>query len=595
MLKVIQSTNSFSAPKDACAQTKRTHRISVISIASLLGGCVLAVVIALGLLPAATGAEVFQYAARVKSADGKECVAYLWTPPQARRIRGVLVGGMILMEEQFVADPLIRQVCQEQQLAIVYFVPHLDAKFEYQQGNGELLEEALKKLADASGYDEIRHAPLFPFGHSVATIFARNVAFWRPQRCFGVLLFKGGMGFPAFDPQANVLGVPILVVKGQFEEFGPGPSGVLRDFEDRQTAWKNTRDGLLKLRQKDQQYLLSLLVEPGGTHFAWSEPVARFSAMFLRKAAQRRIAQPADHDGHSVTPRQSSQSPGVPAAGETVGSVCRRVDFADGVLASGTLEKPEAPPAPYSQYKGEPGSAFWHFDLELAQASQSIHKDLFARQPQFVTFADPRSGKPIYVGHDLRLRLSPFFVSADTLKVAAVFLDKPPDKYPRSDAPVGHAEGPIRFRAFSGPIEQVSPNLFRIRFSRHGRLRAGILAYHPGDARYRYAEQPGLIQVAERLTKGSSQRINFSPVGPLRPDSPPALLQATSDSGLPVRYYVDYGPAVVEDNRLRIVDVPCRARFPMEIVVVAYQYGSAVEPYVQTAEPVRQVISLERP
>jgi hypothetical protein len=275
--------------------------------------------------------------------------------------------------------------------------------------------------------------------------------------------------------------------------------------------------------------------------------------------------------------------------------VCRQVDPAEGALASGALENPDVLPAQHAQYKGESGGAFWHFDLELARASEAIQKDLFARQPQFVTFADPRSGKPIYVGHDLRLRMSPFFVSADRFKVAAVFLDKPPDKYPPCPSPVGHAEGPIRFRPFVGAIEQVGPDVFRIRFNGRAGLRAGVLAYHPGDAKYRYAEQPGLIQLPERLTKGSGQQITFPPVGPLRASSPPVLLRATSDSGLPVRYYVEYGPAIIEDNCLKIVDVPCRARFPMEIVVVAYQYGSAVDPYVQTAEPVRQVITLEKP
>ena len=583
---------SFGAWKPFGERRFAMHRRTA---AWLLSACLLWAATELFVLPSPCAAEVFQYAVETRTADNKECVAYLWTPPQAQYIRGVLVGGMILMEEQFVADPLIRQVCRDQQLAIVYFAPHLDAKFEYHQHSGQLLQEALEKLAGVSGHGEISTAPLFPFGHSVATIFARNVAFWQPQRCFGVLLFKGGMGFPAFDPQASVLGVPILVIKGQFEEFGPGPSGVLREFEDRQTAWKNSRDGLLRLRQKDPRYLISLLVEPGGTHFAWSEPVARFSAMFLRQAAERRLAPLATTAEAAQTSRPNSPSPATLQAKQSSAAMCRPVEPAEGALASGVLESPDAPPAQYARYKGEPGGAFWHFDVELAQASEAIHKDLFARQPQFVTFADPRSGKPIYVGHDLRLRISPFFVSADTLKVAAVFVDKPPDKYPPSQTPVGHAEGPIRFRPFAGPIEQVGPELFRIKLNGRGGFRAGVLAYHPGDDKYRYAEQPGLIQLPEKLTKGKPQKITFPSVGPLRADSRPVLLRATSDSGLPVRYYVEYGPAIIEGNQLKIVDVPCRARFPMEIVVVAYQYGSAVEPYVQTAEPVRQVITLEKP
>ena len=59
---------------------------------------------------------------------------------------------------------------------------------------------------------------------------------------------------------------------GQFEEFGPGPSGVLRDFEDRETAWKGMLNALVRLREKDERNLIAYLVEPGGSHFAWSWP-----------------------------------------------------------------------------------------------------------------------------------------------------------------------------------------------------------------------------------------------------------------------------------------------------------------------------------
>ena len=51
-------------------------------------------------------------------------------------------------------------------------------------------------------------------------------------------------------------------------------------------------------------------------------------------------------------------------------------------------------------------------------------------------------------------------------------------------------------------------------------------------------------------------------------------LQATSDSGLAVRYYVESGPAVIEGETLQLSDVPKRAVFPIKITVVAYQYGT---------------------
>jgi hypothetical protein len=535
---------------------------------------VAAFVAALAVLPAPAAAQVYQYAAPAKNVKNEEITAFLWVPPRAERVRGVLVGGMTLMEPEFAKDPLIRRACTEEQLAIVYFFPSLDALFDYKEGGpGRLLQRSLDALAAASGYREIAVAPLFSFGHSVSTIFARNVAFWAPERCFGVLLFKGGMGFPANDPDASAAGVPILLVKGQFEEFGPGPSGVLRDFEDRETAWKGSRDGLLRLRGKDERYLVSLLVEPGATHFAWSEPVARYVAQFIHKAAQRIPDWPVDAE------RPVRLSP---------------IDPKTGALSSGRIGRPDAEPAVYGDYRGDRSAAFWHLDLELARANDAFHAGMFDKRPQFVTFADPQSGKTILVGHDLRLRLGPTWVGPDTFQVAGTFLDHAPDKYPPADGPVGHAAGPIRFRAFGGAIEQVGPDRFRVAPDGRQRVRGDILAFHPGDRTYRYAEQQGRVGLPERLTKGQPQSITFAEIGRVAASRFPLKLAATSDSGLPVRYYVESGPAAVDGDTLRLADVPARTKYPLEIVVVAYQYGSAVEPLVGSAEPVRRRILVTR-
>lgn len=528
----------------------------------------------LGLVAPAGWAQVYQYAVPAQDAAGKAITAYLWVPPEAERLRGALVGGQTLMEPAFAADPAIRQACAAEGLAIVYFSPALDAVFDYKaKDSAARLQKALDDLAAASGYGELAAAPLFPFGHSVSSIFASRVVCWNPGRCFGALPFKGALSLPPDDPAATVAGVPILVIKGQFEEFGPGPSGVLRDFEDRETAWKGMREILLGLRAKDPRNLIAYLVEPGASHFAWSQRLAPYAAAFVREAARRRIPD---------WPLDVKQ----PVA-------CREVDPATGALTGGDIGK-DALAAPAGEFKGDQAKAFWHLNIELAKMADALHADLFAKQPQFVTFADPASGKPILVGHDLRLRLGPQWVGPDTFRVAGTFLDKSPDKYPKVDGPVGHAPGEIRFRAFGGTVEQTGPDTFRVAPDGRGRARAEILAFHPGDATYRYAEQQGRVNLPERLSQGKPQTIAFPPVGPLRPGGGPVRLGATSDSGLPVRYGVESGPAMVDGDMLRLAELPRRAKLPLKITVVACQYGSAVEPLVQTAEPVRQVVLVEK-
>lgn len=64
------------------------------------------------------------------------------------------------------------------------------------------------------------------------------------------------------------------------------------------------------------------------------------------------------------------------------------------------------------------------------------------------------------------------------------------------------------------------------------------------------------------------------------------LLQAVSDSGLPVYYYVKEGPAEIVDGKVVFTPVPPRSKFPLKVTVVAWQYGLSGK--VQTAEPVER-------
>ena len=72
-------------------------------------------------------------------------------------------------------------------------------------------------------------------------------------------------------------------------------------------------------------------------------------------------------------------------------------------------------------------------------------------------------------------------------------------------------------------------------------------------------------------------------------------LKAVSDSGLPVSYYVRNGPAEVKGDRLVFTPIPPRAKFPVKVTVVAYQWGRSIEPLAQTATPVEQTLMIQSP
>jgi hypothetical protein len=52
---------------------------------------------------------------------------------------------------------------------------------------------------------------------------------------------------------------------------------------------------------------------------------------------------------------------------------------------------------------------------------------------------------------------------------------------------------------------------------------------------------------------------------------------------------------VITNGTLQISELPARAAFPVAVKVVAWQFGRGVEPLVQTAQPVEQVVQIEDP
>ena len=126
--------------------------------------------------------------------------------------------------------------------------------------------------------------------------------------------------------------------------------------------------------------------------------------------------------------------------------------------------------------------------------------------------------------------------------------------------------------------------------------RVTFMAYSVGDAEYRYTEQVGMMPRGfGGLRGGKEQTISFPPVGKLTVGGPPAELKAVSDAGLPVEYYVAVGPAAVVAGKLAIADLPARAKFPVTVKVVAWQFGRGCEPLVKTAAPVEQTVLIEKP
>ena len=75
---------------------------------------------------------------------------------------------------------------------------------------------------------------------------------------------------------------------------------------------------------------------------------------------------------------------------------------------------------------------------------------------------------------------------------------------------------------------------------------------------------------------------------------PSATLNGTSSSGLPLYYYVREGPACIEGNTLRFTPIPPRAKFPVKVPVVAWQWGRPIDPKIKSATPVERTILITK-
>lgn len=517
---------------------------------------------------AAAADAVFQYAVPVQTARGQS-TAFLWVPPQARQVRGIVMTGMTLAEREMVKDARIRKACADQQLAIVFL----------KTGLGSVaVQKVLDELAQRSGYRELAAAPLFFVGHSAGGPQAKAAVIKHKDRCFGVVQYRGGI--PGGDEPVPP-GVPALMMVGQFDEFG----GQMRDEAGREN-WENGRDALAAFRRKDSRNLGSFVVEPGAGHFAWSDRNAAYFALFLCKAAAARI-------------------PDWPMAAKTP-VACKSIDPETGWLSDLTIKTAgEHKPASFTMYEGDRGRAAWHFDRELAEATVAYHQNGLARKDQFLRWADSYwvDAGARYYFHEVK-----WVGDGQTFEVHPVYADVYPrpqkdgkdPRWPLAGKPVGHSGAPIRVRSVGGPVVATSSITFRMNYDALAPAtdpgRVTFLAFSNGDAEYRSTEQVGMMPRGfAGLTVGRDQAITFPPVADLKADARPVELTANSDSGLPVEYYVAHGPAVVENGKLRLVEVPVRAVYPIEVKVVAYQFGSGVEPRVKTAVPVERLLRIEGP
>jgi hypothetical protein len=508
--------------------------------------------------------------------------AFLWIPSDCKQVRAVIVGQNNMIEEGILQHDYFRREMARLGIAEIFIAPPFDT-FQSATNNDRAnaqFDTMLESLAEISGYSEIKSAPIVPIGHSAMASYPWNFAAWNPSRTLALLSVHGdapqtkltGNGRPNLDwGDRNIDGIPALMVMGEYE-------------------WSDDRLASMTLfRTKFPNAPIALLAEPGRGHFDYSDDLVKFLALFIGKAAAARLPEKFSPD----------QPP-----------VLKPVDPRNGWLVQRWhLNQPRmVKPALFAKYAGDKSDAFWAFDKETALAIQNYRANQIGKAPQLLGFVqDGKIVPQADVHQQVNLKFEP---DADglTFHLAATFLDSVESGSKNlarwtglpAGSPLGHATGggPINISRITGPVKQLSAETFVVSFNRACvpvDRRAGdiwLLAEHPGDAKFKSVVQQALLKIPVRNRDGAEQHITFPQIPPQKHEDLQVKLNATSDAGVPVHYYVLEGPAEADGDVLRFTKIPPRAKFPVKITIVAWQLGRSGEPKLQTAEPVTQELFL---
>ena len=538
----------------------------------------LAAALALTAAPRSPENQVFQWAHTGTSApwpDGstRTATVYLWVPEHCARVRGLVILATNVPEHMLVGHDAIRRACRENDLALVWGVPTFWRFGKAAPAVGEtpvdvktllgsdarqvaFLEQLLEGLAAKSGYAEIARAPWLPIGESGHLLMVVGLVNERPARTIAAICAK--------NPQTpKDTTVPMLWTLGTGQEWGQSKVDI-RDH------WKNTGNYPKWIADRAKaDWPLSIIVEAGTGHFHCTDAMADYFGRYISAAARARLP-------------------------DKVGDPLKPVPLAAGMLANlplpGIAESELALLPAGTAPAGERDRA-WFFHAELAQEAQRLTRANWDAAPQFVGFTAGAGAK-----------LDPFSLNSVTratiatdgeFEIGAELLERIPAGFIGAGEPLARGQGPARVEWICGPVAPVAPGKFRIALDRTWKTGAAcyLIASHDGDATTRRTVQPLHVTLVENKD-GAANKITFDRIADQTVGASGVELKAKASSGLPVQFFVVSGPAVVRGNRLEFTPLPPGAKFPVEVVVAAWQWGRPAEPKVRTAEIVRQTFFL---
>jgi hypothetical protein len=500
--------------------------------------------------------------ATISNETKKHPQAFLWVPEKSKHLKAVLIGQHNMSEETIFENKKFRKAMSKLDIAIVWVSPGFDMPFDFNKGAGTIFEKMMESLGEISGYTELQYIPVIPIGHSAYATFPWNFAAWNPNHTLAILSVHGdapqtnltGYGGKNVNwGDRNIDGVPSLMIEGEYE-------------------WLENRvQPALNFKQRFPNAPVSFLCDTGHGHFDISNELIDYITLFIKKSIHYRLPSKVELNKptllFSVHPKQ-------------------------GWLKERWKKdvKPTIKSAPFEQYNGNKKEAFWYFDKEIAKATERYYAQSRGKKEQYIGYIQNGEILPFNTKSHARIQAQ-FKPDSDelTFHLNSVFTDTLRTKISNE-----HAAGKINISRICGPVEKVNDTTFTIRFYRMGLDNPKrtndiwLMASHTGDRNFKSTVQQFNMRIPFKNTEGIEQLIKFNPIPNIRGKIKSIPLEATSDSGLPVYYYIKEGPAEIKNNTLLLTKVPLRSKYPIKITVVAWQYGKTTEPKIQTAPAVEQ-------
>ncbi len=515
--------------------------------------------------------KVYQWSVEVDGLISSETndhpTAFLWIPENCSCVKAVMFGQHNLSEEDLFDRDAFRKGLSDLNIAIVWVSPAFDMTFDFNKGAGKIVESIMNDLAEVSGYGELAYAPIIPIGHSACASFPWNFAAWNPQRTLAVISLHGdapltnltgnGRPHPKWD-RRNIDGIPGLMIEGEYE-------------------WMEERvQPALDFKARYPNSTISFLCDAGHGHFDVSDELVDYLLLFIQKAVQYRIPE------RYLYVNRLDLIP---------------INPQDGWLKERWRKdvKPKSKTSSFINYKGDKTNAFWYFDKEMAMATEAYYARERGKKDQYICFK--QNGTQIKFDQKSHARIIGCFKPENdglTFYVNAALTDSL-----RKNELENTSQEKTTISKICGPVEQINDTTFSVRFFRMGmnnQKRTGdiwLLAKLEGNKEYKSSVQQFYLKIPINNNEGEEQTIAFPDITDQKVSNIKISLKAKSSSGLPVYYYIKEGPAIIEGDDLVFTTIPPKAKFPVKITVVAWQYGRNTAPKIQMAKPVERSFLIE--